>query len=1502
MLSCGSHISNYGGVVMDNNLDPQFQFLVPEYQNALRLLQERHNIHIRHLQQLTGGRTGALLYLVSVSSPSSASIEHFVLKLDRPAKWGGDWRNEAERHRLAASLAPDDFVQHHMASLAYDPIESEGALAVLYTIAGGSLQQCRPIVSYARQGRLEQIYSTLGSGLLEEWNESNIKPAPNVHPQSILEDWLGYRLHPEQGHIHKFLSEECKFDADNAGLIMEGEALPNPYAFACRKGLWGNTRRLDVLRGFLHGDLNNNNVLIEFSQYGDDLEAYYLIDFANFREGSYLLYDHAYLELSYLLQLAARIPAEKWIEFTTILARVDVPSVKWVPTELAGACAIIRSMREALAAWTKQNHPTLLDDFWGLYRLAATAVGLNFCNKTGLSREQRFAAFVYSASYLREQCDYFDISLPESAEELALARKKSTMETGGAWEPFLGACHYFDRGWTYILVTGPDLREVAHLMNPLGRVGWSLILDSDPDTQTDGLYEYMREEIEGRRSLHLITCEDRISLNPGGATYWYAARGLRGRASTLPDGDGWLAWKLKYSDPLAQILRDLAVSSGELPATCVILWNEPSYMGKICDLATDVFGERIDLIFATPQLAPILGISEAYGGKAFPLLATQIADGLKRLLRRFYFEKKVVSLPAAGRERVVLKRTDTIFLDEEMTLVHLEIGVREADESDTSTGFLYGEKISWFELSLHQDVERTKTEGLKAQVKSDLEGRRITRVNLYHHPGAGGTAVARRVAWDLHLTYPTVLLHRFSSGTIGRLQMLRELTSLPILIVVESAEVSLDALEGLFSTVRSENLAVVFLIVSRRFEPVREDQRVRYLRERLDTDEADRFAEVYGRERPGRVALLRDLAQNEDKQKLRVPFYFGLMAFDKDFTRLDSYIETRLDGMSDTERRITCYIALAYRYGHEALPAQMFFHILGLESTATVQLERVLDKRRRSLLIRETSDGETCWRPSHQLIAVEVWEQILAGSATKREVWKDNLSTWAIQFIEDCDALYEATHKVPSERVLQLLSRLFIQRDRWDIRGAWDVLGLTRRRPYFARLIEDVEVPEGQLSVFRALVEHFPEKPHFWAHLGRHLSWQGDHRKALEAIERSLELDDKDDVLHHMNGMALRNQAYDLMKEAERQARRGEVASDEVLERIKKLWQQAADAFTSSRVFAPNKEHSYVSHIQLLTRAIEFGFKMSDAASYVDFLTDPGSLEYQEKLGLAEELLEDVKHIQGGEKQRFSRYVLGCEARINGVSEDYTRIIEGWTRLLSQPDVYKPPIRRRLAFAYVGNRNRSWDDLGPEELEEIIRLMESNLLAEPDNDRDIRLWFRAARRTPSAAIDSAIERLSYWYARGEATDALYYLYVLQTLKAIDGSAVAKAKAERLIKESRRAARNLEYRTRSYDWLGEGSEMTCLVHYSRLGDWDRDKDFWTNIEPLERVSGLVAVIDRPEVGSIELECGLKAFFVPARAVDEFGHPGFVRERHENKRVSFFLGFSYEGLRAWRVEHA
>ena len=101
-----------------------FQSLPPEYQQVIQLAQVQHNISITPLQELVGGWSGAVIYLVSVASPDSGRVEHLVLKLDRKRPLSTS--DEVTRHQAAQEKSPAGFAQQHIPDIVYEPAEAEG--------------------------------------------------------------------------------------------------------------------------------------------------------------------------------------------------------------------------------------------------------------------------------------------------------------------------------------------------------------------------------------------------------------------------------------------------------------------------------------------------------------------------------------------------------------------------------------------------------------------------------------------------------------------------------------------------------------------------------------------------------------------------------------------------------------------------------------------------------------------------------------------------------------------------------------------------------------------------------------------------------------------------------------------------------------------------------------------------------------------------------------------------------------------------------------------------------------------------------------------------------------------------------------------------------------------------------------------------------------------------------------------------------------------------------
>lgn len=785
--------------------------------------------------------------------------------------------------------------------------------------------------------------------------------------------------------------------------------------------------------------------------------------------------------------------------------------------------------------------------------------------------------------------------------------------------------------------------------------------------------------------------------------------------------------------------------------------------------------------------------------------------------------------------------------------------------------FLRGAEVSWYELGLHYDGDRDLSEKLERRIRTELKGRRTSRINLYHAPGAGGTTVARRLLWDFHRSYPCAIIRRTTpADTAERLFRLTTITGLPILLLVDGADVAERQIDELYDYLRSRHIPATLLQVLRRFTPQTEGPRAFYLRADLSKVEAERFAHIFTREVPHRKPDIDALVSSPDS-RFRSAFYFGLHTFRDEFLGLEPFVAARLKSLTSPQKKVLGFLALAHHYAQRPLPVQLFAEVLGLPRSRSVALT--------SLLLEETLDllvqvDRGTWRTAHDLIAQEILEQLLWPGSSDRRLWKQNLSSWSIDFAELCRGF----GPVPSEDTLEIIRRTFIYRDNVEL------LGTERSATtQFAQLIQDIPSAEGSLQVFQKLTELYPEEAHFWAHLGRFYSVEmRRYEKAIECIERALSLDPDNSVLHHVKGMALRHQVYEVMEH------NGPIP--EALSPAK----EASASFVQARDLNPDDEHGYISEVQMLARILDYAGRQH-SGGVMSYLSSPGADPFlRDCLERAEDLLERVRRNREG--QGASRYEEDCRAKIDALYGRYDRALQVWDNLLTRKDVYAPPVRRQIVWTYLARRGRSWDLIPPKEVDRIVSLLEDNLQEEPDSDTNLRLWVQAVRRaTYPPTIEAVIERVGYWRARTDSLESSFYLYIFYALQAIDGSSLARDSAIRFLDECRAKARFRRNRTKSFEWWGKESGVGKLVHHSQLGEWNTDSDFWENTAPLARLPGRIAIIEGPQAGQIEVAGGLKAFFVPAKG-------DYSRGRSENRAVTFFLGFSYDGLRAWETDDA
>lgn len=1042
------------------------------------------------------------------------------------------------------------------------------------------------------------------------------------------------------------------------------------------------------------------------------------------------------------------------------------------------------------------------------------------------------------------------------------------------WTQVVELAQFDVRDCHRILILALDENSKNPSLSNLSAVEWTAVIDLDRSSQVSGALKYCRERVSMSRALHVISSDGPICGDVGRGTSWYLANGLH-VVNDPPTEQKFKEWVASRGRSASLMIEKIAAACSG-PISVVALCESSSrimIMRRLFEDLTANCGERVSCVAISGATAQWSVLEDQELARMIPMGIQHFLDGLAAQARSTQLgAENVVQMPGYGGVPKDISGEVLAYLEEDLELVHIGVGARPPRDKEPMSEFLRGGQISWFDLGLQADVEREKTQELLRMVENDLEQRGTTRVNLYHEPGAGGSTVARRVLWILHQRYPTVIMHHCSAKeTSERIAQIYQLAGQSILILREGGDVPESEADNLANILASKHVPCVLLQVLRRYrQPIARTRSI-FLLARMKTSETERFRVAFEREVPSRRKQIAQLAAGDEST--RTPFLFGLTAFAAKFTGLSPYVQNHISQVPPLQITVLQYLALAYSYGQQALAAYHFAEHFQLPQARPVDFSKVLCEEARRLLIQQ-SDGR--WRPVHQLVSTEIIELTLSVGSNDKRRWKMQLGSLVRNFVDFC----RTSAPVPPEDLRAVIEQVCIQRNDGEKLG-----GVTNGERPFSRLVDDLPNNDAKLLLFEHLADLFPDNPHFWAHLGRfHSIERKDFEKAEQAINQAISLNEKDHVLHHMKGMALRSLAFQMMSEKRPVA--------EVVSAAKR----ATECFGEARRLAPDDEYAYIGEAQTILRVLDYARGGRDATSALAQVnTDPWLMEGFETL---ESLLGALREQRRGDQP--SELEAKCLADLDVLYGAHDQALQRWDQLLQRKGpsgdllVHAPPIRRQIVWLQLARCERQWGNLLPKNLRRSLALLEENIQQEPNEDRNIRLWLQGARfLSPPPSLAMTSDRVATWRTRGDSLDAIYYLYVLKVLEALDGSAIAANDFQRNLEICRAKAGFRRDRTRSFEWLGDGVGLCRLVHQDQLGGWNESTGFWSNTKPLLRINGNVSRIHAPQSGEIELMRGIKAFFAPAVA-------GMSLGRDENRLVSFYLGFSYEGLRAWSVQ--
>lgn len=928
----------------------------------------------------------------------------------------------------------------------------------------------------------------------------------------------------------------------------------------------------------------------------------------------------------------------------------------------------------------------------------------------------------------------------------------------------------------------------------------------------------------------------------------------------------------------------IAAATEPEPALVVVFSGDASFIRMCLEILDRVFEDRTGYVVATPSPDQYSQITDGFDASVVQISLPAVCEGL----RNFAPDVGVTELafPKLDGGTVAIPKDRVKWIEEHLELVHLGLGVNPdaniQDEREIS--FLKGAVVSWEVLDARVDAEREISANLSDRISRELADRGTRRIVLRHWPGAGASTVARRIAWDLRKQYPTAVVRRIHpEGTAERLRTLFDLTHLPVLTVIDLPGVNQEDVDRLYGILRNSNIPATLFSIERSQLSASTQSRgstdANYLASELNTSEAYRLSNILSQRAPDeRKKDISELIQKDGIQ--RTPFYFGLTAYGSDFRGIEPYVKARLLSAPDVVQEAVLFIAFAYYYGQITLPMQAFSQMFGILPSKRVSLQ-LFPSLTRELLVEEDNNV----RPAHQLIAEEILQQGLAPNDAYHRNWRNGLADLAVRFIDILATLPHSQDGAISEALRSVLINRE-PRDSDEFTTGW--------RDNFSQFIKDIPSPDGSRRVLEHLTEYFPEEPHFWAHLGRFYSLESKrHRDAHHAYQQAIALSPDDSLLRHMAGMGWRAELYDELASLHSRP------SNEHKESLFELLDKATSEFKEARRTNRSNEYNYISQVQMIHR---FVGRISRATGYaahetIKFLTLRGNDKYRELVDDAQNLLSDLDLVKGNEAASQRHHQV--QADLKGLYGNYSEVLQGLNNLLDSADVFKPPVRRAIIRALVDRHEGKWNKLPSSELARVVELANANFDAEPGSDYNMRIWLRAARTQNTLSVDAIAERLAYKGLQNPSPDTAYYLYIMKFLQLDAGDLAVKQELPRLMEECRRLAAGLQRTTTSFEWFGNVHGLGSLVHSSTLGEWDESQGFFSNSSDLRPVRGLISEIRHQGSGYIELPSGLRAFFVPSRGRPHGrGAGGYVRG-DINREVEFFLGFSYDGLRAWSV---
>lgn len=955
---------------------------------------------------------------------------------------------------------------------------------------------------------------------------------------------------------------------------------------------------------------------------------------------------------------------------------------------------------------------------------------------------------------------------------------------------------------------------------------------------------------------------------------WYFCRGEENVGEQI--AYDFKSWKVNKGKNLVDIFTNVAKKNNATHFFILNFIDEPKYAPYIFEKFTTVFGDescaknRCDIFSFTDNAEVKKGLEQWAEDSivSHKIFNITLEDFLHEVNSKSSMNNIGVT-PTVTKAKIEISQEEVIMYKE----AGIDVWGSYITDVPSKYDFYYGAEISWKELAADLDVKRSGYEKFKQNIISIINNpkQKTVTYTLKHHPGAGGTTMVRRLAYDLlklsseveGFSCLPIFLNFYNEKTYEYLLQLSEkkLENDFLIIIVEGGNVADENLNKLTIRLNSRQRNVIILRVFRTTKQnIQGGLNVTTLSSILNEEDVKLFVEKYSIKNGKPI-----FSQEEIDKGLEVVDFPLKLNDDITSDRLNDYVSAFMDDMSEQLRLFTGYVAFVTYYADRPLNQNLVKGILDYNTSNWGAFEIL-----KRLLIQELDDDDKpsgCWRPRYQSFALPIINKVWGMD------WKLRVNKISTDFIMECKK-----NGTIGQWDKDMLYSVFVLRRGSDFKEATE-----ESRPKFAKLIQDVmdnnQRPE---EIYNALIDTYPDDSIFLSHYGRFLYEQAYvknvpyndelYTRAEDLISSAITISPNDDN-DHMKGMLyLRKiQSVGRCLSAIKKDSSFDVYDFEDL--IQKWMIVAKESFESSIEKNPASPYGYTAQCQLYSECLKLSKDLKDEDDYSFCDNDPMYMQIVELLGSSLNKLGNIcQTYDEGQifmKQSFITYnrIRGFHRQVIGnpqaAVDHYRKLYESSAN--SNKVFYGKQFVTSILYARTdglkNNKNKNnmaWamGHLSSSDRIEVSKVLQYQRIQNDIDSYESLFWFKLSGNE-EFPLDEAINLLVEWlhqyeyYGKGGGgkLKAAFYLAVCYSALAINCNSYNEdyiKNAKKYFKMAGELAESFEKSSlTAIAYMGEENDAHCILQPSQ-------------VEEAQIFEAVISKIDRRK-GYVKLSCGLEAFF-------------------------------------------